>query len=84
MLNLGELPVENEKIDFTHSTNQNLLAHYHKVTINVVPNDDVDRNLPLFMRELNVEYINELRALIIKDHGRDAHFSALTRIANAP
>ena len=52
MFNLGELPVENETIDFTHSTNQNLLAHYHKVTINVVSN--VDRNLPLFMGELKV------------------------------
>ena len=54
MLNLGELPVENETIDFTHSTNQNLLAHYHKVTINVVSNDNVDGNLPLFMGELKV------------------------------
>ena len=67
VLNLGELPVENDQVTYTDTTNENLLATYHQVTVNLVSDDGSGEELMVLMGTLDPDYIKQLRALIVAD-----------------
>ncbi len=67
VLNLGELQVENDQIDFTHRTEENLLARYHQVAVSLVSDDSSSDQSTVFMGALDGEYINQLRPLLVND-----------------